>query len=49
MMANGALTRVLLEMCVSKWNEVFTPGYKMKVDESMFAWYGRTGMREEVF
>lgn len=37
--------RALLEMCASKWNEVLTPGYKMTVDESMFAWYGRGGDR----
>ena len=33
--------RAFLEMCTSKWNEVLTPGYKITVDESMFAWYGR--------
>ena len=49
MMANDTLTRALLEMCVSKRNEVHTPGYKMTVDESMFACYGRPGLVEEVF
>ena len=35
--------RILAEMCTSKWIDVLTPGYKMTVDESMFAWYGRGG------
>ena len=35
--------RVLAEMCASKWVDVLTPGYKMTVDESMFAWDGRGG------
>ena len=35
------LARVLVNMCTSKWMHVLTPGYKMTVDESMFAWYGR--------
>ena len=30
-------------MCASKWSEVITPGYKITVDESLFAWYGRGG------
>ena len=33
--------RALVELCASKWNDILTPGYKMTVDESMFAWYGR--------
>lgn len=33
--------RPLLEMTVSQWREVFSPGFKLTVDESMFAWYGK--------
>ena len=33
--------QAFLEMCTTKWNVVFTPGYKITVDESMFAWYRR--------
>ena len=36
--------RVLAESCASKWIDVLAAGYKMTVDESMFAWYGRGGI-----
>ena len=35
--------QALVHMCASKWREMITPGYKITVDESMFAWYGRNG------
>jgi len=33
--------RRLIQMTTSKWQSIFTPGYKLTVDESMFAWYGK--------
>lgn len=33
--------RAFLDMTISKWRDVFTPGYKITVDESMLAWYGK--------
>lgn len=38
--------RSFVEMTTSKWNDIFTPGYKITVDESMFAWYGKGLNRE---
>ncbi|XP_051167804.1 uncharacterized protein LOC127285709 [Leptopilina boulardi] len=35
------LVRPFIEMTVSKCRDVFSPGYKITVDESMFAWYGK--------
>lgn len=36
-----SLVRPFYQMSVNKWQDVFTPGYKITVDESMFAWYGK--------
>lgn len=33
----------LIAMCNAKWQSSIRPGYKLTVDESMFAWYGRGG------
>lgn len=33
--------RPLIEMTTSKWRDIFSPGYKLAIDESMFAWYGK--------
>lgn len=33
--------RPLVKMTTDKWQSIFSPGYKLTVDESMFAWYGK--------
>jgi hypothetical protein len=34
------------DMTTAKWRGIFTPGYKLTIDESMFAWYGK-GLHNE--
>lgn len=33
--------QAFIDMLHTKWQDVIQPGYKLCVDESMFAWYGR--------
>ncbi|XP_050298561.1 piggyBac transposable element-derived protein 4-like [Anthonomus grandis grandis] len=45
-MDNGYQVRAFFHMTTSKWNDIYSPGYKVTVDESMFAWYGK-GLHNE--
>lgn len=38
--------RALVDLCNEKWATMISPGYKITVDESMFAWYGRGSYEE---
>ncbi|KAG8302911.1 hypothetical protein J6590_020665 [Homalodisca vitripennis] len=38
--------RPLINMSVTHWRQSFSPGFKLTVDESMFAWYGKGNYRE---
>ncbi|KAJ3618142.1 hypothetical protein MTP99_006168 [Tenebrio molitor] len=38
--------RPFFDMTTAKWRDIFTPGYKLTIDESMFAWYGK-GLHNE--
>lgn len=33
--------RPLVDMTVKQWRLIISPGYKLTIDESMFAWYGK--------
>lgn len=39
--------RPLIEMTVQHWRQNFSPGFKLTVDESMFAWYGKDSYYED--
>ena len=36
-----SLARRFVDSCNTTWQEALRPGYKITVDESMFAWYGQ--------
>ena len=36
-----SLVRQFVDSCNTTWQEALRPGYKITVDESMFAWYGK--------
>ena len=36
-----SLVRRFVDSCNTTWQEALRPGYKITVDESMFAWYGK--------
>jgi hypothetical protein len=38
--------RPFFDMTTAKWRDIFTPGYKLTIDKSMFAWYGK-GLHNE--
>jgi hypothetical protein len=38
--------RPFFDVTTAKWRGIFTPGYKLTIDESMFAWYGK-GLHNE--